>query len=440
MKKIILLAFTAIIVSNCSKKPFPVDPPITSSGGAREKFKDTLVLYASPNYNNIFVTYCPSNNSFFAVQKISTSQYNLHKSDLEINLIYTKTIDLGPNELIGIKGAQNECSFYTLNSTNNFIPGNQPLINAYARSNYIMDSASHCMINKIYDYQYDDSFQSGADIKGVNYSTLNKFDANGNLVWSNQLTGNYFDGNSLETDPSGNIYVLTANKLPRTPKLNVAFSSTLIPYYDLVVDSNSFSIYKFNSSGNQIFKKTITQVKDINYWTFNPSLNVSKTNITISNINNLYTFDLDGNLLSQNKPVSNACYNYISSVISNPEINNTFVCGTLNYQQGNPAASLRYIASYNGTSPTVLSQTANYSQLTLIDNLENIYLASSSYLAKINNNGGFTYGFLPLYDPPYNFILDKKSGVIDKYNSLYCFSNRLDHIAVYKFDNDGKYK
>jgi len=301
-----------------------------------------------------------------------------------------------------------------------------------------MDSSYHC-ISKIYDYTFDDSFNINGEIKVNNNSTLNKFDGFGNLMWTKQLDGNYFDGKALETDQNGNVYVLTASKHPLTPKLSSAYSSTLVPYYEFVTDSNSISIYKFDNNGNQEFKKTLLNIKNNTPNSFNPSLSLSKTTITIANTDNLYMLDLDGNLISQNKPIANTCYNYINSIISSPFINHTFINGQVNYLFN--SNRLGYLAFYNSTAPVIISQSNNLSyDFLVIDNLENIYVGSAlnSTIKKLNNNGTVLY-FNSLLDGNYSFGLSKRSTVLDLGNSLYTFSNKIDQIAVYKFDSDGKF-
>lgn len=430
---LLLIAFLA-----CKKDPAQKGEP-KFAGAGREKFKDTLALLPGNNLNDVFVSYCMPMNNFFVIQKTSGSQYNFYKCNTEIKLLESKTIDLGPEILLGIKASKTEDAFYTLTATKNFSYTSSTLINAYKRVNYTFDSTHTCNSTSLFDYQYDDQFNLNPETKGPNFSTLNKFYGLGNLLWTKQLDGNYFEGQCLETDLEGNVYVLTADRNPVTPIINTSISGPL-PYYDFVIDGNSFSIYRFTKHGSQTFKKTISHVKDIMYNSyFKISLNVSKTNVNVYNAHEIYTFDLFGNLVTQTKPLSNACYSYISSAISNPYCNNTFVTGNVSYDLINSQNNPRYLAAYNGASPFIIKQPINYSQLTLIDNSENIYLAGGSSVAKINNIGNPIYDFQFLSDPPYVFYLDRNSGAIDKENKLYCFANMLSHIAVYKFDDTGKY-
>lgn len=440
MKVNSFLIFLFGITLLCCKKEPAQKGGMRYLGPGRERFKDTLAILPGNNHNDVFASYCPAVNNFFVVHQTTGSQYNFYKCNTEVKLLASKTIDLGTETLLDIKASKTEEAFYTLTSTKNFTSPSSNPINAYKRVNYYFDSTHSCSSSSIFDYQYDDSFNPDPETKGTNFSALNKFDGLGNLVWTKQLDGNYFDGKCLETDLDGNVYVLTADKCPVTPKINTSLSGPL-PYYYFVNDSNSFSIYRFTSHGSETFKKTIFHVKDINYANHLAlSLNVSKTNITVNNLNDIYTFDLFGNLITQVKPFSNACYSYINSAISNPYCNRTFVTGNVTYDLSNQINNPRYFASYNGASPSVITQITNFSQLTLIDNSENIYLAGSTTLAKLNSSGIFIYGFQYLSDPPFNFILDRNNGSIDKENNLYCFANMLSHIAVYKFDDAGKYK
>lgn len=435
---LILIVTLATLVSSCKKKSSE-ESPTTTNSNIRDKFRDTLVLQSINNYNPVFATYCAFSDDFFVVQKKAGTQYEFYKCDIEINQIFSKTLNLGSDSLLEIKASKTENSFFTLTSTNNFTTPNPLYINAYVLNNFSLDSTSNCAF-KLTDYYFEPSFNVSSEQQNNNKSTLNKFDGTGALLWTKQLDGNLFDGQALETDLNGNIYVLTASKHPLAPKLSSAFTSTLVPYYEYMTDSNSCSIYKFDTYGNQEFKKTILNFKENNPQSFKPSLTLSKTVITISNTNSIYMFDLYGNLLSQNKPFINTCYNYINSTVSNPYITHTFISGSINYI--NSVTNSGYFALFNGLSPSIITQSNNLNyEFVAIDQLENIYLGGlfNTTLKKLNNNGSILYNS-PLYDAPYSFGLSKKSTVIDMNNSIYTFSNRNDLIAVYKFDSNGKFK
>jgi len=433
-----LFFFLAVALLACKKEPAQKGS-LQNPGPGREKFKDTLALLPGTNHNDVFVSYGAAVNNFFVLHQTSTSQYNFYKCNTEVKLLSYKTIDFGTEKLISIKASKTEDAFYTLTATKNFSQTASTLINAYKRVNYYFDSTHSCNSSSLFDYQYDEAFDPNPETKGINFSTLNKFDGLGNLLWTKQLDGNYFDGACLETDLEGNVYVLTADKYPITYVLNTSITGP-VPYYDPVMDGNNFSIYRFTQHGNQTFKKTISHVKDVLYNSdLKISLNVSKTNISVYNTYEIYTFDLLGNLLTQNKPQLNICYNYISSAISNPYCNRTYVTGYITYNLSDPMGYAKYLAAYNSSSPFIAAQAINYSQLTLIDNSENIYLGGGTYLSKINSSGISIYSGQYLFGNPFNFILNRNNGAIDKENKLYCFANMLSHIAVFKFDDTGKY-
>ena len=441
MTKIKFILFLLLIICISCKKDTKINSSIpTNSSNLRSKFKDTLVTYSTNNSNQPFASYCNASNSFYIVQKSAGTQFYLYKCDQEINLIYSKIINLGSDSLMEIKASNQEDAFYTLTGTNNFNNSNPFYINAYV-FNINSDSINNCT-PKVADYVYQNAFNANGENKGANYSILNKFDGQGNLLWAKQLDGNYNKQHSIETDVNGNIYVLAANRYPFRPKLNSAYTTSLAPYYDFVNDSNSFSIYKFDISGNQIFKRTITNIKETIQRQFSPALSLSKSNILITNFNNFFVFDLNGNLLSQNKPISNICYNYINNAITNPYIDNIFINGILNYSNSNSSNNLGYLAKLKGSIPLIVTQSNNlYYNFSIIDNLQSIYLADdfTNFLTKIDNNANIVYANKPLFDAPYYFGLPKKSTIVDVNNSLYSFVNRLNGIAVYKFDSNGNF-
>jgi hypothetical protein len=162
--------------------------------------------------------------------------------------------------------------------------------------------------------------------------------------------------------------------------------------------------------------------------------------VTIANTDNLFIFDLEGNLLSQSKPIVNSCYNYINSIISNPNIDHTFVNGTIRYSNYVSFSNISgYFALYNATIPVVVSQSNNLTyNFSVVDNLENIYLGGfNKVVKKLDPNGTIIYTNFFINESELN--LTGKSSVTDKNNALYSFSNALDRIVVYKFDTNGNF-
>ncbi|MBL7921383.1 MAG: hypothetical protein JNJ40_13785 [Bacteroidia bacterium] len=434
-----LLPFLLIFITllSCNKKS---DSPevLPDTGNSRTKFKDTLVTNTSANTNEIFASYIPLTNNLVVVQQISGSQYKLYTCDAEIKSLRSATINLGPDKLIEIEASKKEDAFFTLTATNNFQAKNPVFINAYVIQNPYLDSTSNC-IPKIINYAYDPAFNLTPETNGNNYSTLNKFYKNGTIAWSKQLDGNYFDGRAIETDQNGNVFVLTSSRFPLTPKLNSTFSNTLVPYYDLVNDSNRISIYKFDRYGNQLFKKTIQNVKEISSFGFNPSLNLSDNYLTVTNTNNLYVFDVYGNLYSQSKPVINSCYSYVSAAISNPLIKQTYIIGTINYNQSTNFLNYMSVTN-NGSTHSTISQSANLNTKFIVaDNVGNVYMTQLvTDLRKMDRNGNLVIN-KGLIDGATSFGMSKRSSLVDKNNSLYVFRNDITQILVYKFDDKGNY-
>lgn len=435
--RLIIGIFACLLAFSCKKDPaLPIN--INPQSTARTKFVDT-VTNACTSANPLFVTHTGASNFIYLVQKLTPGLYSLYKTDDDLNVLLTKTISISSGELIQIKGSQVSDDFYTLNATYNFdTPGNT-LVNAFVNKNIVHDTMSACNSTKLYDYVFDNSLNLSAEINLQNNSTLKKFDDSGNLSWAKTLDGNYFQGNSLETDIYGNIYVLTANRGGYSPKASTQYTAGSVPYYDFKLDSNQFTLYKFNINGFQIFKKTISSVYDDYPGEFNPRLALSSNNVAVSNSNNIFIFDLNGNLVSSSKPIKNSCFNYLRSNVSNLSSPYIFIHGGINYVTGgsnNPRYFVKYSAS--GYNTAVLN---NFGvEITMMDATGNYYCtANTTTLLKLNNTGAIIYS-KPLYFVPYNILSTINNTIIDKYNSLYIFEKRLNQILAYKLDSNGNFQ
>jgi hypothetical protein len=433
-KYLFLICLVAFISCKKEKKK---DPRPTGQGQAiRAHYSDVLET-SSLSQNPLFVTRSGSSASdnFYVIQKMSGSSYNLIVSDREANVESTKLIELNADSLVDVCGSRVTNEFFTLTASNKYSYNSGAVMSAYVYSSSYYDSTNCGDDNYAYSYEFNSNFQLTTPVPIQNFSQLKKFDETGHEVWSRTLDGNFFSGNALETDLEGNIYVLTATKPAMEPK-KVEFLSGIIPYYTFKRDSNSFTLHKFTAFGNLLFKKTITNVHDGTPFSFEPGLALSGTAVFVWNLNNLFTFDLECNLISKVKPLKDVCYNLISSAVSSPFIPNLIVKGKqyFTFSSSNP-----YYTKLNVTAAnTTVNNTKIPTGLFAVDNLQNTYAGSGTVLSKISNSGTEVYK-KTLFNGTNSFTVNARNHVIDKNNSFYCFSLENGVIKVYKFDENGNF-
>lgn len=434
--KYLLFYLTFIFLIACKKDGSSVLNPSQSS--SRNKFIDT-VTNSTTSSEPLFIANTKASNNFFIVQKQSGSFYTLYKADDDMNVINTKTISLGPEKLMQIKGSQVSDDFYTLNATYNFTYTGNTLVNAYVNDNITHDTLSSCNSTTINYYSFNNALNLSSETALQNNSTLRKFDASGNESWNKTLEGNYYESNSLETDLYGNIYVLTANRGGYSPKASNQYTVGPVPYFNFQLDSNQFSLYKFDINGTLIFKKTIINVYDESPGQFTPRLSLSSNNVSVSNSNSIYIFDLMGNLASSVKPLNNSCFNYLKSNVSNVNYPFIFIHGKLNYVNGG-SNNPKYFVKYNagGFNATILNNFG--AEITMMDANGNCYCtANNTTLLKLDNTGSIVYS-KALYFPPFSVLTTINNTISDKYNSIYIFEKRLNQILSYKLDSNGDFQ
>lgn len=435
--RLIVGILVCLLVVSCKKDSAPIIK-INPQSAARTKFVDT-VTNTCTSANPIFATHSGASNFIYLVQKLTPGSYSLYKADDDMNVLLTKTISLSSGELIQIKGSKVSDDIYTLNSTYNFnFPGNT-LVNAYVNNVILRDTLSTCNTTSINDYSFENSLNLSSETNLQNNSNLNKFDGSGNLSWSKTLDGNYFESNSLETDVYGNIYVLTANRGGFSPKASTQYTTGSVPYYNYKLDSNQFSLYKFDINGIQIFKKTISAVYEESPGQFTPRLSLSSNNVAVSNSNCIFIFDLNGNLVSSSKPIKNSCINYLRSNVSNISSPFIFIHGSLNYVNGG-SNNQKYFVKYSASVYNTAGLNNFGAEITVMDSNQNYYCTSNATtLVKLNNAGTIAYS-KPLYFAPYSILTTINNTICDKYNSLYIFEKRSNHILAYKLDSNGNFQ
>ena len=421
-------------IASCKKKSEATVYPLYPDD-YRSKFVDTLTNNNTNNYP-LFTGNAGPGNYFYIVQKQNGSDYNLYRCDYNINSVTQQTINLGNDALMKIAGSKISDHFFTLTSSNNSSsPAGAP-INAYVQAFFYSDSSKPCDSHLLSDYMFTDTFTLGTPISVQNKSEIRCYSSNGTILWNYILNGNYYSGNSMETDLLGNTYVLTASKSPAHSKLSTQFTNTLIPYYDMILDSNSFTLYKFDKNGNQLFNKTINNVNEEVPGTFEPNLTLTKKNIFVNNAKNLFTFDLDGNLLKSNKPLVNKCYNYIISVVGNAHQYFGLLDGFLNYSI---SSKNNYMVNLQGFSQLTIYENGKLKNLSIMDEFANCFAFSGSSLSKVDRYGNLIYNKI-LFFPPYNFYVYRNSVVVDRFNDLYIFDKTPNQIRVFKIDVNGNFQ
>jgi hypothetical protein len=426
-----------LFIQGCKKGPAASLIP-GNSPNSREKFVDTVTLNVSQP-NALFVANTKSANQFYIFQKQSSNSLTFYKADADMKVSLTKTISLTTASVIGVTGSQVSDDFYILGSTYNFSYGSSQVINAYVYAGVTRDSLIACDSVPYNCYNFNPAFNPSAEINLQNQSILQKYDPNGTISWSKMLEGNFYQGNCMETDLYGNVYVLTATRGGYAPRLNSIYSNSLSAFYDMKLDSNQFSLYKFDINGTQVFKKTFTGIREDIAGQFKPMLALSGKNVSVNNQNCIYVFDPDGNLILTTKPIKNSCYNYVYNCLGNGFSDNLLVHGTLNYNNGNQSAQ-KYLATINNGAYTGTVSSNISSSSSLMDRHEKCYyLQPGGSITKTDINGNILYD-KTLYYAGWNVLSGNFCAVADKYGAFYLFQARTNAILVYKLDSSGNFQ
>lgn len=435
--KISPLFFLIFLPFFSCKKERPAQFITEPQTSARSKFKDTIsntITSTEP----VFAANSKAGNSFYIIQKKTGTDYSLFKADADMNVVLSKTINLGAGNLMQVKGSQISDDFYTINATNNFTyTYSGQIINAYVYGGSNTDSLMSCDSISPFSYNLDNAFDSKYEINLQNTTTLRKFDHIGNESWVKTLDGHFHSGNCIETDLYGNVYALTLTKGGYRTHASTQYTAGSVPYFDFKLDSNEFSLYKFDINGTQVFKKTFTNVYDATPGNFHPRLAVSADNICVYNLNNLFVFDLSGTIIPTIKPVKNTCYNNLLSVAGNVNKPNLLIHGRLNYVNGgnnNPNYLVKlnqglYTSPVTGVSGSVIS---------LMDSKGNYYHLGGGIMKWEGVNGDLQYS-KQIYSPAYVDIQPINT-LTDKFDNVYVFEKRLNHILVYKLDSYGNFQ
>src|SRR5687768_16129309 len=106
------LFFLIFLAFFSCKKDKAVQSIIEPQASGRSKFKDTIsntITSTEP----VFAANSKAGNSFYIIQKKSGAEYSLYKADADMNVVLSKTINLGTGDLMQVKGSQISDDFYT---------------------------------------------------------------------------------------------------------------------------------------------------------------------------------------------------------------------------------------------------------------------------------------------------------------------------------------
>jgi len=425
-----VISFVIILFVSCRKESDPVF-------SSHEPFYSKTLQVAGRSQYDLFAG-CSKNNFLYIVQKEAGSSYFLTKCTGDLTIAYQRNIELGEEKLMRVVGSVKDDCFFTVSASDNIGDIPPETVSAFVYVGKKPGSAS-CNVSAS-DYSYYNSFNYKPEQKVVNRTILRKFNKAGDQVWKCEFEGNYYRGNPLSMDDEGNLVLLTANRAPYRPYMNKKLSGGLTPYYDFPTDSNSFTIQKINNNGNVIALKTMYNVIQTQFYSFEPSLSVSAKEIYVSNQNNLYVFDKYFRLVTDVKPLDNSCNNEIRTVVANPYTDTVFVSGGLLkefLQYNNYTAQLKRHRLIKSSQN--LNSEANF---VLMDNEGYVYAVDKygfSKLAKYSPGGEQIYN-KSLYDHGFLVSFRWQSMMTDRSNKLIIVLLQSYRIQVYKLDEKGNFE
>lgn len=436
--KLSFLLGLGFIFSYCKKdKIDSIGGDLTSPDTAEKRsyFTDTLQTQVE-QYSELFAGYSPKGQYFYLIQRMSyNNYYRVTKCNMNADTLYSKIINLGPNRLIQIKGGINEDCFYTVTASRNFGTSFIQSIGAYTLTSSQVDTTCPSVYPST-------QYIFGSDVYYINESTpintceLKKYDAKANQIWTKYFSGNHFNGNALEISKKEELYLLTAERYPYRMRLNTQYSG-IFPYYDVVLDSNRFTLHKLSQKGQILEKKEIHNVfQEYGLW-FNPQLVLTSEHIWVYNSNNLYMFNLGLKLLYQKKPIRDVCFNKIHSMVANINISSAKLTGFLGYSE---FLKNRYFLSLRGISEEHIHQYLNTVPLLFaFDRFQNSYsFETTNTLKKFNFSGEELYSISGNSGFTSNMVYSRKF-ILGQNDKLYCFALENNLIKVYKLDENGNF-
>lgn len=438
IRRFTILSTLLFLFTHCKKEAIDSIGGELSSPDTTEKrayFTDTLETKLE-EYKEVFVAYAAKGHFFYVIQNISGSSYRLTKCTREIDTLYSKILDLGPGQLIQVKGDLTEDAFYTLTATNKFGAFSGPSVSAYVLiRNYVDSTCSRP--SQPNHYNYESEFRPEGEAWQENMSLLKKYNANGKESWRKEFMGNYFDCNAMEWAANGNLYLITSIRYPRRFKLNLTHSQSF-PYYDPILDSNRCVIYALNKNGVVLRKKSLEGIYGIGSNTDSPNLSISTNHLRINNNYVLYTLDFNLNLLSSAKPIKNNCNNFLHFVVSNPLQPLAYLSGFMTYSNFNDRNYYR--VHMNGTFEINPRQNLDFIPFFLQMNKRGQFysLGSRNTVTKYDNDETILYSKL-LNPDNVLFSLSRNNCIADVNDKLYCFAYENNLIKVYKLDENGNF-
>ena len=420
-QNLFLIVFLAICFYSCKK-----DPQIPNQGNniedsgfncGRSKFIDTISAnFSSPA--KIGSAISGKNNLY--VYTIGGSNLEILKLDCDANFLWKKVFAYPNEKVVSVISEINGDNFYVLTATDNFtsIPTYTSAVKAWVSDGEALNPTSTECNRGIFAYTFNPNYKKDSIINLGNYSHVNKYNASGNFGWQVNLNGNFYDGNGLSFDNNANLYVLTAIKKNYSP-LKVDSLSGTFPAYNTPLDSNSFSIVKLDSNGNQIFARVLNKIKTMATDYFNPFLSISSNNISVRIDRESYIFDHQINFLGKISQVTDLCIGKSVNPLSNPNLKN------LNYITSvyNGTNMDYYVENYFDVGKLNTNTFTNSSLVAYsIDDKNNVYLNLGNSFCKYISFGGVQYS------KPLSFFL----------SPLFSISTKACQAFLFIYESNGK--
>ncbi len=421
-QNLFLIVFLAICFYSCKKDPqIPNQGNNTEDSGfncGRSKFIDTISAnFSSPA--KIGSAISGKNNLY--VYTIGGSNLEIIKLDCDANFLWKKVFAYPNEKVISVISEIKGDNFYVLTATDNFtsIPTYTSAVKAWVSDGEALNPTNTECDRGIFAYTFNPNYKKDSIINLGNYSRVNKYNASGNFIWQVSLNGNFYNdnfynGNGLCLDTINNLYVLTATKKGCSPFKVDSLSGTY-PAYATPLDSNSFSIVKLDSNGNQLLIKSLSKIKTMGTGFFNPFLSISANHVSVRVDRQSYIFDNQLNFINKISQASDLCVNKGVYPLNNPKLKN------LNYFikiYDGITTNYYYENYFGGVKINSTSFSDNSAYVFSSDDYGNIYLGIAGSICKYNIYGVKQYSkvlpsfIMPLYAAsakarqPFFFIYD----------------------------------
>lgn len=389
--------------------------------------------------SQIRVINSPKNNTFYLVVQVDSNNFTLLvKLDSNLKVIYEKPLYLGSYAVKQLVPARDVDGFYIVSTTGLLDSAKiSHRIEAYVFLNE--GFKGDCEGHKLpYRYEYNSSFYYYTSKKVVNNIKLQKFNSNGDLLWTANQKGDIPFSQTADTDKEGNVY-LFSYVIDSAGWVRNTLISGSVPYYYLNVGNADCVLSKYNAEGGVLFKKVFTAKSHFGSRTYLdmwPGMALSKNSVYVYASNRLFIFDHQGNIISDKKPFTDDCYHSIANMKASPLGRDAVLHSFLNEY---PEQYL--FVKMNQDIVNTNSKQRRATSLITVDTSGTIYYEYDYNIYKYHQEEQL------IKQRKLNEIgrWDGGIGVVDKYNTFHLFQRRIDGrepstVFVYRFDKNGNYQ